>query len=83
MLTGLWIGLGFQAKYTNAAELISFALFLLLVPSKRRLLLSGKMFLLLGTFAVWLCRSFSGMLFTGGSQPCTFLREVIWIGDSR
>ena len=51
-LTGLWIGLGFQAKYTNAAELISFALFLLLVPSKRRLLLSGKMFLLLGTFVV-------------------------------
>ena len=52
ILTGLWIGLGFQAKYTNAAELISFALFLLIVPSKRKLLFSGKMFLLLGTFVV-------------------------------
>ena len=52
ILTGLWIGLGFQAKYTNAAEIISFALFLLIVPSKRKLLFSGKMFLLLGTFVV-------------------------------
>jgi hypothetical protein len=52
ILTGLWIGLGFQAKYTNAAELISFVLFLLIVPSKRKLLFSGKMFLLLGTFVV-------------------------------
>ena len=52
ILTGLWIGLGFQAKYTNAAELISFALFLLMVPSKRKLLFSGKMFLLLGIFVV-------------------------------
>lgn len=52
ILTGLWIGLGFQAKYTNAAELISFALFLLIVPSKRKLLYSGKMVLLLGTFVL-------------------------------
>lgn len=52
MLTGLWIGLGFQAKYTNAAEFISFALFLLMVPSKRKLLFSGKMLLLLATFVV-------------------------------
>lgn len=52
ILTGLWIGLGFQAKYTNAAELISFALFLLLVPAKRSLLFSSRMFLLLGTFAL-------------------------------
>jgi hypothetical protein len=52
ILTGLWIGLGFQAKYTNAAELISFALFMLVVPSKRKLLFSGKMLLLLGTFVV-------------------------------
>jgi len=52
ILTGLWIGLGFQAKYTNAAELISFALFLLIVPSKRKLLFSGKMVLLLGTFVL-------------------------------
>jgi len=52
ILTGLWIGLGFQAKYTNAAELLSFALFLLMVPSKRKLLFSGKMLLLLGTFVL-------------------------------
>jgi len=52
ILTGLWIGLGFQAKYTNAAELISFALFLLIVPSKRKLLFSGNMVLLLGTFVL-------------------------------
>jgi hypothetical protein len=52
ILTGLWIGLGFQAKYTNAAELISFALFLLIVPSKRKFLFSGKMVLLLGTFVL-------------------------------
>ena len=52
ILTGLWIGLGFQAKYTNAAELISFALFLLIAPSKRKLMFSGKMVLLLGTFVL-------------------------------
>ena len=52
ILTGLWIGLGFQAKYTNAAELISFALFLLIAPSKRKLLFSGKILLLIGTFVL-------------------------------
>ena len=52
ILTGLWIGLGFQAKYTNAAELISFALFLLLVPGRRKLLFSGRMLLLVGTFVI-------------------------------
>lgn len=52
VLTGLWIGLGFQAKYTNAAELLSFALFLMLRPGQRHLLFSGRMFLLLGTFAL-------------------------------
>jgi Dolichyl-phosphate-mannose-protein mannosyltransferase len=52
ILTGLWIGLGFQAKYTNAAELISFALFLLLVSGRRKLLFSGRMLLLLGTFVL-------------------------------
>ena len=52
ILTGLWIGLCFQAKYTNAAELISFAVFLLLTPHRRKLLVSGKMFLLLGTFVL-------------------------------
>jgi len=52
ILTGLWIGLGFQAKYTNAAELISFALFLLMVPTKRKLLFSGKMVLIIGIFVL-------------------------------
>ena len=52
VLTGLLIGFGFQAKYTNAAQLISFALFLLFVPEKRKLLFSGRMFLLLGTFVL-------------------------------
>ncbi|MEY5062730.1 MAG: 4-amino-4-deoxy-L-arabinose transferase or related glycosyltransferase of family [Verrucomicrobiota bacterium] len=49
LLTGLAVGLGFQAKYTNAAELISFLIFLVLVPDKRRLILSRGMFLMLGT----------------------------------
>lgn len=47
--TGLWIGLGFQAKYTNAAELISFLLFFLLVPEKRRMLFSRGTLVMLGT----------------------------------
>ena len=49
VLTGLCVGLGFQAKYTNAAELLSFLLFLLVVPIKRRWLISRGMFLMLGT----------------------------------
>ena len=49
LLTGLAIGLGFQAKYTNAAELVSFLVFLLLVPEKRRLIVSRGTFLMLGT----------------------------------
>ena len=49
ILTGLAIGLGFQAKYTNAAELVSFLVFLLLVPGKRRLIFSSGFFLMLGT----------------------------------
>ena len=49
VLTGLCVGLGFQAKYTNAAELLSFLLFLLVVPDKRRWLISRGMFLMLGT----------------------------------
>ena len=48
LLTGLAVGLGFQAKYTNVAELVSFLIFLLLVPDKRRLILSRGMFLMLG-----------------------------------
>ena len=46
--TGLCVGLGFQAKYTNAAELLSFLLFLLLVPNQRRLVFSRGIFLMLG-----------------------------------
>lgn len=52
ILTGLWVGLGFQCKYTNAAQLISFLLFLILSPGKRSLLFSGRMVLLLLTFAL-------------------------------
>lgn len=52
VLTGLWVGLGFQCKYTNAAELLSFLLFLLVVPERRRLLFSGRMLLLLSAFVV-------------------------------
>lgn len=54
MLTGLCIGLGFQAKYTNAAELISFFLFLLFVPERRRLVFSRGTFLMLGTIFLWM-----------------------------
>jgi len=49
ILTGLAVGLGFQAKYTNAAELVSFLIFLLVVPEKRRLIVSRGTFLMLGT----------------------------------
>ena len=49
VLTGLCVGLGFQAKYTNAAELISFLFFLLLVPARGHLLVSRGPFLMLGT----------------------------------
>jgi len=53
ILTGLWIGLGFQAKYTNAAELISFLLFLLLAPEKRRLIFGRGILLMLGTVVLF------------------------------
>jgi hypothetical protein len=49
VLTGLWVGFGFQAKYTNAAVIISFLLFLLLAPSRRRLIFSRGIFWMLGT----------------------------------
>lgn len=49
ILTGLALGLGFQAKYTNAAQLISFLLFLGLVPERRRLIFSPGASLMLGT----------------------------------
>ena len=52
ILTGLWVGLGFQCKYTNAAELVSFALFLMLTPERRKLLISGRMLLLLSSFVL-------------------------------
>ncbi len=49
VLTGLAVGLGFQAKYTNAAELASFLIFLLVLPEKRRLIVSRGAFLMLAT----------------------------------
>jgi 4-amino-4-deoxy-L-arabinose transferase-like glycosyltransferase len=38
LLTGFAVGCGFLAKYLNALELVAFLAFLLLVPSRRRLL---------------------------------------------
>lgn len=38
LLTGFAVGCGFLAKYLNALELLAFLAFLLLVPSRRRLL---------------------------------------------
>ncbi len=52
ILTGLAVGLGFQAKYTNAAELLSFLIFLLLVPARRRLIFSQGVLLMLGTVLI-------------------------------
>ena len=52
--TGLLIGLGFLAKYTNAFELISIVLVLALVPRHRREFKRPGLYLLLGAFAVCL-----------------------------
>jgi hypothetical protein len=49
-LTGLLIGLGFLCKYTNALELISVLLVLLLVPRLRREFLRPNLYLLLLIF---------------------------------
>jgi len=39
LLTGFAVGCGFLAKYLNALELVAFLAFLLLLPSRRRMLL--------------------------------------------
>jgi Dolichyl-phosphate-mannose-protein mannosyltransferase len=50
--TGLLIGLGFLCKYTNALELISIVLVLLLVPRLRREFRRPGLYSLLGMFAI-------------------------------
>lgn len=52
--TGLLIGLGFLAKYTNAFELISVVLVLALVPRHRREFKRPGLYVLLGAFAICL-----------------------------
>lgn len=51
-LTGLLIGLGFLCKYTNAMELLSIVLVLLLVPRLRREFVRPNLYLLLFVFAL-------------------------------
>ncbi len=46
-MTGFAVGSGFLAKYLNALELLSFVLFLLLVPERRKLLLASGFWLML------------------------------------
>ncbi len=50
--TGLLVGLGFLCKYTNALELISILLVLLLAPRLRREFNRPGLYLLLGLFAI-------------------------------
>lgn len=50
--TGLLIGLGFLCKYTNALELVSVLLVLILVPRFRREFRKPGFYLLLVTFAI-------------------------------
>ncbi len=50
--TGLLIGLGFLCKYTNALELISIVLVLLLVPRLRREFKRPGFYLLIGLFVL-------------------------------
>ncbi len=50
--TGLLIGLGFLCKYTNALELVSVLLVLLLVPRLRREFVRPNLYLLLFVFAL-------------------------------
>ena len=56
--TGFAVGSGFLAKYTNALELLAFLFFLLLVPARRHLLISGRFWAMLAmtvicTLPVW------------------------------
>jgi 4-amino-4-deoxy-L-arabinose transferase-like glycosyltransferase len=52
LLTGFAVGCGFLAKYINALELITFLAFLLVVPSRRRLLLKPHFWLMLAVAAL-------------------------------
>jgi len=52
LLTGFAVGCGFLAKYLNALELLAFLAFLLLVPSRRRLLLKPRFWLMLAVAAL-------------------------------
>jgi 4-amino-4-deoxy-L-arabinose transferase-like glycosyltransferase len=52
LLTGFAVGCGFLAKYLNALELAAFLAFLLLVPSRRRLLLQPRFWLMLAVAAL-------------------------------
>jgi len=47
LLTGFAVGCGFLSKYLNALELVAFLAFLLLVPSRRQLLLKPRFGLML------------------------------------
>ncbi|MCE0521845.1 MAG: glycosyltransferase family 39 protein [Methylacidiphilales bacterium] len=51
-LFGLAVGCGFLAKFTNVLQLCSIFLFLLWMPSKRRLILSAGPILMLAVFAL-------------------------------
>ena len=51
-LTGLLIGLGFLCKYTNALELVSIVLILVLAPRLRHEFARPRLYLLLGAFAL-------------------------------
>ena len=53
-LTGLMIGLGFLSKYTNALQLISVGMILLLVPRLRREFARPGLYTLLGIFLICL-----------------------------
>jgi len=52
LLTGFAVGCGFLAKYLNALELAAFLAFLLLVPTRRRLLLKPRFWLMLAVAAL-------------------------------
>ncbi len=52
LLTGLLIGLGFLCKYTNALELVSIVLLLLLVPRLRREFRRPSLYSLVSAFAL-------------------------------
>jgi len=52
LLTGFAVGCGFLAKYLNALELIAFLAFLLLVPTRRKLLLKPGFWLMLAVAVI-------------------------------